>query len=332
MARARYIEIERGFKGAMARSVLPLYNVFAGADLPAAVKAPRGLGDAVRAVYARMGEAEPAVIGYDAATVEVRAADANAAAVGFSGGLDSAYIALRMAADGKEVTLFHVSGLNGQFPDEERKARAFAAASGLRMVECGVRHTGREAHPDNPFKNQLIMALMADWGAANGIASFALGSDWCTHIQECEVGWTLTDSVEVNEAFLAWAEQVMPGYSLTFIPSDVKKAQRLEYVAGKGLLEHVASCISPHRFKRHLAQANAEKYGVELMDGRCGSCFKCCMEWLLLRRIGAAPDNAAFEAHCWDVLANGRNSHRRDLFGADVPIGRREANLMEYGS
>lgn len=329
MKGSAYLEIDPEYRGAYTRAFLPVYNAFASARPPMALTVPLGFAEAARALYAKIGAPAPMLMERPLPRAEC---DGSGVIVGFSGGLDSAYVAARLAEAGEDVTLFHLTGLNRQYPDEDAAARAFSEHAGIELVECRVRHAWKEMYPDNPVKNQLVLSLMADHGVRRGVRRYSLGSDWCTPLSECEVGWTLTDSVEVNAGFLASMREAVDGYALEFIPEDVKKVQRVKHLAERGLLAHVSSCITPHRFKRKLAEVNRGKYGVALLDGRCGSCFKCCMEWLLLNHLGMVDPNPAFEGHCWEVLASGKNSHRKDLFSASVPIETRMENLLEYGS
>lgn len=329
-----YLQIEPIMRGTMTKHMLNMYNVFCADEPRRAIKVPQGFEPMMALLYERHGLPAPTISVYPI-SLEVRDVPSwQSVVVGFSGGLDSAYMALHLKDAGFNVTLYHVTGLNKAFPDEDASARAFAQAAGMDLVECRVRHAQPQRYIDNPLKNQLIMSLMADYGLPRGIPTYAMGADWCSGIDECEIGYTITDSREVNEAFRDAMATMVPEYELVFIGDGTKKAQRLDYIAQRhpDCLPHVCSCISPHRFKRHLHDQNERKHGIRLMDGRCGSCFKCCMEWLLLLELGRVQPNAEYEAHCWDVMANGKNSHRKDLFGSDVPMAQRKRNLMAYGS
>lgn len=329
-----YLQIDPQMRGTMAKHMLNMYNVFCADEPRQAIKVPQGFEPMMALLYERHGLPAPTISTYPI-SLQIRDIPAwQSVMVGFSGGLDSAYMALHLKDLGFSVTLYHVTGLNKAFPDEDASAKAFAQAAGMDLVECRVRHLQQQRYIDNPLKNQLIMALMADYGLPRGITEYAMGADWCSGIDECEIGYTITDSREVNEAFRDAMAMLVPCYELIFIDSEVKKAQRLDYIASRhtDCLPYVCSCISPHRFKRHLHDTNVRKYGVDLMPNRCGSCFKCCMEWLLLKELGHVAPDAAYEAHCWDVLANGKNSHRKDLFGPKVPMEQRKRNLLAYGS
>lgn len=313
--------------GGLTRAILPLYNEFA-ADAPAhEITVGEGFGELARIFYSYYGEPEPVVHEY--AVPCSKPTGNGEVLVGFSGGLDSAYQALSMEASGWKPILYHVSGLNRRSPDEDVFARRFAEASGFDYMENKVRMRGRQRFPDNPVKNQLIMCMMADDAARMGIGDLAMGEDWGTGLEGSNPLFTVTDSVEVNKAFVRALGRIA-GLEVHFIGSADKKLQRLRAVRDRGLLQHVAPCIGPYRFKKWLRKNNEAKYGVHLLPGRCGSCYKCCMESLLLAELGEELP-AAYASHCWNVLSDSWQSHTT-AFNKKRPLEERRAVLLSYGS
>lgn len=249
-----------------------------------------------------------------------------------SGGLDSVYLMHKLIDDGYNVTAVHIAGLNkSSSADEEISARAAAKKAGEKYAKA-VYKAPRQVFPDNPFKNQLILSILLDIGVKQGIYRYAIGSDWTTPLNEAAVGYTITDSAEVNQAFWSGIKARFPQAELLFIPNDEKKYKRLEYLWDKNALQDVSSCISPHRFRAHLHKQNIEKYGVELMPGRCGSCYKCAMEYLLLVHMGKIKKDERFAEHSWNTLATSQTAHRPDLFAKNMPLEQRITNLINYGS
>lgn len=328
-----YLQIDKRMRGYITKHMLPMYNLFCTERPSDVVYVPSAFKEMVEICYERHGYPLRSLQTYEMESFDVEGNEHDEV-VGFSGGLDSSYMALSEHDGGMSVRLFHVTGLNKAYPDEDTYSRRFSTSSEIPLTECRVKHIKNQKYVDNPLKNQLIMSMMADYGISHGITTYAMGADWCTDIRHCEIGFTITDSIEINGAFLDGMRKVMPSYNLRFIGGEVKKADRLRYIIvnHRECLNSVSSCISPHRFKKMLHTNNMRKYGVDLMDGRCGSCFKCCMEWLILRHTGYVGRNDAFEQHCWGVLSDSKNSHRKDLFDKNVPKEKRILNLMEYGS
>ncbi len=252
--------------------------------------------------------------------------------LGLSGGLDSVYL-LRKLEQEYKVLAVHIAGLNKSSSKYEEAAARKIATGGANFISVPFKSV-QQAFPDNPFKNQLILSYMLDIGVKKGVYRYALGSDWATPLSEAVAGFTITDSAEVNEAFWQGVKRHFPQAELMFIDKSVKKYERLMflYKEHRQTLEAVSSCVSPMRFREHLHDINEKKYGVRLMRGRCGSCYKCAMEYLLLVEAGLFKSDKAFEAHCWETLAKSKTSHRPDLFGNDLPKAERIKNLINYGS
>ena len=252
--------------------------------------------------------------------------------VGLSGGMDSVYLMHKLKEQGYEVYAVHVAGLNKQsLKFEERSARETAQQAGAKYTLVKF-SAPKQAFPDNPFKNQMILSLMLDIGIQRGIYRYAIGSDWTTPLSEAVVGFTITDSVEVNRSFWEGIKNRFNQAELVFIPDDVKKFDRITYLYDKGVLNSVSSCVSPFRFRDSLHKKNVEKYGIKLMRGRCGSCYKCAMEYILLVESGRIKKDTAFYNHSWEVLAKSKTAHRPDLFALSLPIEKRMRNLKNYGS
>ena len=252
--------------------------------------------------------------------------------VALSGGLDSVYLMHRLKDEGYEVTAVHVAGLNKQSTTfEENFAQKAAEKAGVKFEKLNFKSPS-QVFPDNPFKNQLILSMMLDMGIKRGLYRYAIGSDWTTPLKEAVAGFTITDSVEVYREFWNGVKQRFPQAELVFIPDNVKKYERLQYLHDKGVLNDVSSCIAPQRFRESLHIKNQQKYGVKLMDGRCGSCYKCAMEYILLAEAGKLPKDKAYYDHCWEVLATSKTAHRPDLFAKTLPFEKRLENLKNYGS
>lgn len=267
-------------------------------------------------------------------TQKVRFLENRKIILGLSGGLDSVYLMNRLVDEGYEVTAVYIEGLNRQSTGYElAAAQVEALLAGVKLGSI-VFHAPKQEFPDNPFKNQLILSILLDIGTRKGIYRYGLGSDWETPLKDAAVGFTITDSREVNESFWAGIKARLPEAELVFIGQE-KKGERLTYLYKKNpqIVENISSCISPQRFRRHLHDMNAEKYGADIiLRGRCGSCYKCAMEYLLLMDAGLLRRDEGYTAHAWDVLATSKTSHRPDLFAKSVPLKKRWENLREYGS
>lgn len=309
----------------------PLYRAFM--QEQDEVSVPEEFTDITRAVVEKCGW-RTRVAGYKTDFTVPAVPEGDGVVLALSSGLDSVYLLHRLIERGHDVTAFHVRGLNkSSAKTEAEAARRIARLNKVRFVEAGF-NAPAQVFPDNPFKNQLILSMMLGYGAEHQIYRYAVGSDWTTPLSEGVVGYTLTDTAEVYESYWQGIKKHFPQAELVFIGAEEKKYHRLKYLAAHypQSLEAVSSCVAPQRFREHWRRNNMDRYGVQLLPGRCGSCYKCAMEYILLCEAGAVKADAAFTAHCWDILATSKTSHRPDLFSKDLPVKERLKNLMDYGS
>ena len=72
----------------------------------------------------------------------------------------------------------------------------------------------------------------------------------------------------------------------------------------KELWNEFQSCITPYRYRQHLKEHNEEKYNIKLFNNRCGSCWKCCMEYIVWCDLELVDYNKEFYQHCLEILSS----------------------------
>lgn len=226
----------------------------------------------------------------------------NKVCVGFSCGLDSIYQALKYKEKGFDVHLFHVAGINRQYPDETQGVKEFAEYFNMPLEIVKIGNEGREHFCENPMKDQIIMAMMIDYGIHAKIAEFTLGNKVKDKIQETPP-YGLSDSIDACNAFDFGVRTYIANYRTTYI--NASKVAEYQFIAQYNFnaYKFMRSCFSPTRFKRSLNARNVAKYGIMPLSGnRCMSCYKCCLEWIVLTEIGRVPYDEKYLRHCYDVL------------------------------
>lgn len=260
-----------------------------------------------------------------------QATDDSRALVGFSGGKDSLAAALRLRRMGLEVTLLYMKGINRAYPHEEAAAVELAVALGFPLRIIQVKQAGRCAYIENPVKNQFILAVMLDYGLRSGTRNYCQGGLACDHADELNFEAGYSDAEEMFRAAAEFFQLAAPGftYHLGLLQNDTDALLEVLQTAPEAL-PLISSCMMTARFKAKLAHGNERKYGLRLMPGRCGSCYKCASEYLHMALAGAAPMNRPYANHCVEVMqkalqqtiGTGRRYSRAEALGEFIDPSR----------
>jgi hypothetical protein len=276
--------------------------------LPRTYLAPDSLQPYLRMVHEAAGQPAP-LVKLTPEPVGRRAAHNGAPTmvVAFSGGKDSCASALLAQARGYQVLLYHVRGINPAYPKEWQAAQRMAKLLGLPLAVRRLQCKGKQEWMDNPTKNQALLGWMLQYGLTRGALHYTVGDMATDYLATAQVECNLSDSYELLEAAAAHFRVGTPGYTYHHQLRHITDSLAIIGLLRPDLLPQVLGCVAPLRFKEGYRRHNEQRYGVQLLPGRCGSCWKCCVEWVALQRMGLgarppAADLAAMEQHCIDYL------------------------------
>lgn len=227
----------------------------------------------------------------------------NVVVVCFSGGKDSVATAAKCRDMGYDVKLFHVHGINHSYPDEVNRAKEIAEYLDLPLYIENVKLSGKTAWQENPVKNQLICTMALDWADNNGFGHrIAFGDFRNDHRERAIFGTNWTDTVEMWNAYSEYIRNDYRDFELLILFDNY--FQTMDAVANdRKLLEMVQGCIAPMRYRDYWRSQNIAKYGADvLLPHRCGSCWKCCREYVHLADNGILPINEKYYKKCMQTL------------------------------
>ena len=258
--------------------------------------------------------------------------------LGFSAGLDSMYQAFVLRDKGFDVTLFHVKGINTYENGQGTKySKVFADKFGFDYVEATIQKTKdktdkyKQFWPENPIKNQLILAMMIDWCMENNCVLLSMGDDFDLSVDDAVVGVNLTDSREITQSFLKGVDDIAYGFGFIEIEKGNNKAHRLKLLKEKGALDDYYSCVLPGRFNKTRHNGNVVKFGVKLPSNNCGcSCRKCAMHNLIMYYEKMMDYPQEFIDACWKIMWDNKYSADYKFFAPDLPLEIRIKNLYTY--
>lgn len=220
----------------------------------------------------------------------------------FSGGKDSTATAIKMKEMGWNVYLFYVKGINKSYPDEYTRAQTIAKYLNMPLCVIEVRQSGKTSFKDNPVKNQFIASLALDYAITNNIGvDVAFGDFTSDNIKNSCFNEDWSDCQEMWNKYIEYVRQWIPNANI-HIPFKTY-LETMDIIGNdEKLLNMVQGCVLPHRFRAMTKRMNEKKYGIKLLENRCGSCWKCCMEYIYYAESNIVKYDVDFYKHCLDVL------------------------------
>jgi len=294
------------FNGPLVCFFTPYFVAFSDKQLPRVIKSPKCLQPYFEALYIKLKQPLPTIQDITFTSKEVEVHTNREIIIGFSGGKDGVAVAIKAILKGYKPILFHLYGINRLYKKERDSARILAAKLGLPLIEQHIQIKGKSNFQDHPFKNQLILSYLFDYGTPLGIGNYALGNHKFENERDGNVNIEFSDSIEQMERFDVFLRTTAPQYKRKTWLSNKEDALRTIFDWDKKLLMHISSCVTPHYRKPMFRKYVEKKFGAEvLLPGRCGVyCYKCTKEYLLFVEWGLLPRVENMVAACEDYIAN----------------------------
>lgn len=216
------------------------------------------------------------------------------AMVGFSGGKDSVAAAIKLKHRGYSVSLVYVKGINRVLNHDEYVSRS-AAVLDMPLQTIHVKVTGNNDTWSNPFRNQVILSMLAETAHAAGAGCIAIGNTYTEKKSPYLVNWS--DGLDVLNSMKAIIEKAMPGMLVhtTLLRSETESLLTV-FRENPVLLEASISCQCSNR--DHLRARVEKQYGVTLEKNTCGTCWKCLHRYIVLHSVGHLKLPASFLHYC----------------------------------
>lgn len=219
----------------------------------------------------------------------------------FSGGKDSTAAAMKYKDMGYDVVLYFLQGVNISYSDEQIKAERVAKLLGLPLIVETVKIEGKGGFLENPTKDQLLLAFALNYGIPNNISKYSYGGFSEDTIETSAFDRNFSDSVEAFEEFEKSVKKIFPQFEI-HVPFKNEISTLKLIGEHKELWNEFQSCLMPLRFRDFRKKSNEEKYNIKLLNNRCGSCWKCCMEYIVWADLGLVEYNKEFYIHCLELL------------------------------
>lgn len=219
-----------------------------------------------------------------------------------SGGKDSLATVFHYKELGYKIYLYHLKGINFTYKDEYKAVEQLADKLGLPLIFEGIKLSGKQEWIEHPMKNMLIANGALQYGIRNNITTnIAFGNFSTSSLESDPFDVCGGDCAEMWEAYETIIRRVIPQFKIktpltNFQDTINTLLKHSEY------LELVQSCIGPYRYREYLKTNNEKKYNIKLLPHRCGSCWKCCLEYCVFCDNDILDFNEAYYWHCLKVL------------------------------
>lgn len=222
----------------------------------------------------------------------------------FSGGKDSVANALLLRNMGYDPILFFVKGINRSYPQEYETSLELAGELGMEIITYNLKVFGKCDFIENPTKNQFILALMVDYGVKYNIVNYSFGSNQTDRIDSISFEYMLSDCYDLFRSVEKFYKNFIEYFDLLIpLKNETEAFCVINKLGYDDLLDKCFSCMTPLRYKKQVRSSNEQKFGISLRPNRCGSCYKCCQEAIILNEIGVDKYDAMFIRHCNEIIS-----------------------------
>lgn len=247
--------------------------------------------------------------------------DENNVIVCFSGGKDSTAVAILYKNIGCNVYLYHIHGINKCYPNELEHAQEVADELGFPLIVENVSYSGSNDYIEHPLKNMMIAAMAISYGVNNGITNqIVVGNYLDETLDECAFYKDAGDCIDMWECFEGIMNNIYKDYQVWIDLDEMDNAYEL-VLSAPSVIPHILSCMGTYRFAEYRRQLNNNKFGINLLKGRCGCCIKCAKEYIYLCDHNTIYEyNEAYYKHCLSIIQKkikeeqGEKLNERDVF------------------
>ena len=219
-----------------------------------------------------------------------------------SGGKDSLATILHYLKSDYKIYLYHLKGINFTYKDEYKVVEELAQKLNLPLFEEEIKLSGKQEWVEHPMKNMIIASMALQYGIRSKLTTnIAFGNFNTSTLDSDPFDVCAGDCKEMWEAYEKIIHRVLHNFSIQSplvnfqdtIDSILKHSQ---------YLEHTQSCIGPYRYREYLRTNNEKKYQITLPPHRCGSCWKCCLEYCVFCDNDIYEYNTSYYQHCLRIL------------------------------
>lgn len=220
----------------------------------------------------------------------------------FSGGKDSIASAMRFKQFGYNVYLYHMRNINPTFSDEWECAQKLADMLELPIFIDEVHFKMFHKWTEHPMKNMLIANGALSYGIREGITThIAFGNYTTSYLVDNVFDRCAGDCMDMWENYDEIIQRSIPTFEMDANLDNM--GDTLNMLADRpDLLNESLSCLCRHSLRDYRKNWVKQKYGIDLFARRCGSCYKCCVEYIYMADHDKLPFSEGYYKYCLGQL------------------------------
>ena len=232
----------------------------------------------------------------------------------FSGGKDSIASALKYKEMGYNIYLYYMKHVNQSLGDEWKCAIECADELKLPLYFDEISLIGHHCWMEHPMKNMLIANGALSYGIRNHIGThIAFGNYKTSELWENAFDRCAGDCVDMWEAYEDIVSRIIPNFKIDINLENM--GETLDIVCDKpNILNRSVSCLCRHSLRQYRHDWVLNKFGVDLPQHRCGSCYKCAVEYIYMADHRLIEFNEDYYKYCVGQLS-------KVMTAEEVPFG-----------
>ena len=220
----------------------------------------------------------------------------------YSGGKDSFTAIRHYQKMGYNVYAYHIKGLNKGYTDEWKVVEEASKKYGFNLIIDKVSYSGQHVWIEHPMKNMVMASMALTYGVRSGITTkIAVGSFRTAYLADNSFEVCAGDCIDMWRIYDKIINRFLPGYK-TYVPN-------LNFMTSLRMLQnepesikYTISCLTPNRFRGLFRERTQKAYNIELLENRCGCCWKCAAEYIWFCDNNVFEYNQEYYIHCIEVL------------------------------
>jgi hypothetical protein len=178
-----------------------------------------------------------------------------------------------------------------------------------------IHFKGFHQYMEHPMKNMLIANGALTYGVREGITThIAFGNYTTSFLDDNVFDRCAGDCMDMWEAYNEIIQQIIPDFQMDANLDNM--GDTLNILADRrDLLDESLSCLCRHSLREYRKNWVKEKYGIDLFNRRCGSCYKCCVEYIYMADHDKLPYSEGYYKYCIGQLYRVAKAEK-------IPVGR----------